>query len=131
MVYSFRNGFLNPLLGRRRCMDICPPSYPGETVPPERAFNPLCPLVEVPPCPEPSPRPIRFLFFLAPRGGLKSLSFIFRPLSFDDLHQMSDFPDHAPDCRGILKSHRSAYSGQTHSPQGPALGFGLTDFAFY
>src|SRR5512136_2748872 len=65
-LHSLREGFLNPRLGSRRWRGICPPSKPGERFPPDRALYPLCPLVEVPPCPDPSPRPILFLFFRAP-----------------------------------------------------------------
>jgi len=34
----------------------------------------LCPRVDVPPCPDPCPRPILFLFFREPAGGFRLLS---------------------------------------------------------
>ena len=49
---------MKPLLGIRLYKGICPPSNPGLTPPPERAFCPLCPLPAVFPFPEPCPRPL-------------------------------------------------------------------------
>jgi large subunit ribosomal protein L6 len=39
-------------------------------------FAPLCPLVEVPPKPEPAPRPILFLVLTEPSAGRKLFKFI-------------------------------------------------------
>src|SRR5215467_5476458 len=83
MAYSFRNGFVNPYLGTRRMSGIWPPSNPGCLPPPERANNPLCPLVAVFPCPDPGPRPIRFRFFLAPFAGARSCKFMMAALPED------------------------------------------------
>ena len=70
-----RKIFVNPLLGKRRYMGICPPSNPlMET--PERDFCPLCPLPAVLPKPEPIPRPLRFRAWRAPLLSLRSFSFI-------------------------------------------------------
>ena len=44
---------LKPLFGTRLCSGIWPPSKPGRTPPPERAFWPLWPLPAVLPLPEP------------------------------------------------------------------------------
>jgi hypothetical protein len=48
-------------------------------LPPERAFWPLCPLVDVLPWPEPTPLPILFLFFVAPKAGLMLFNSIIAP----------------------------------------------------
>src|SRR4030067_2216979 len=64
-----------PLLGNLLCRGICPPSNQGWDPPPARDCCPLWPLVEVPPWPDPEPRPILFLFLTAPLGGESWLSF--------------------------------------------------------
>ena len=50
---------LKPLLGKRRCNGICPPSKPTLWYPPARLFCPLCPRPQVLPNPLPIPRPTR------------------------------------------------------------------------
>ena len=63
---------LKPLLGIRLYKGICPPSNPGLTPPPERAFCPLCPLPAVFPFPEPCPRPLlKASLCLDPSAGRK------------------------------------------------------------
>src|SRR5690606_28026478 len=75
-TYSTRFGFLKPNFGTRRCNGICPPSKPIFVLCPERDCAPLCPRVDVPPRPDPAPRPIRFLFFTDPSAGFRLLKFI-------------------------------------------------------
>src|SRR5690606_35052814 len=76
-TYSTRFGFLNPNFGTRRCNGICPPSNPIFVLCPDRDCAPLWPRVDVPPRPEPWPRPIRFPFFVDPAAGFRLLKFIF------------------------------------------------------
>ena len=71
--------FLKPNLGRRRCNGIWPPSNPGLREYPERDWAPLCPRVDVPPLPDPSPRPMRFLLETDPLAGFKFDKFIMFP----------------------------------------------------
>src|SRR5690606_6615013 len=75
-TYSTRLMLLKPNLGTRRCKGICPPSKPIFTLLPDREPAPLCPRVEVPPRPDPVPRPTRFLFFTDPAAGFRLLKFI-------------------------------------------------------
>src|SRR2546423_14344252 len=74
--YSVRKILVNPLLGRRRCSGIWPPSKPRIMREPERERWPLCPRVEVLPMPEPMPRPTRFLLAVEPFGALSVDRFI-------------------------------------------------------
>ncbi len=50
-AYSTRNGLVNPRLGRRRWIGICPPSNPPKFMLPVRAFWPLPPRPAVLPWP--------------------------------------------------------------------------------
>ncbi len=56
-------------LGMRRARGIWPPSKPMRTLPPERAFWPLCPRPAVLPLPEPAPRPLRLASLVEPTAG--------------------------------------------------------------
>ena len=58
----------NPRLGTRRASGIWPPSKIGLSLNPWREEWPLCPLVEVLPCPEPIPAadPLPFLAAIDP-----------------------------------------------------------------
>src|SRR5690606_5314865 len=76
-TYSTRLMLLKPNLGTRRCNGICPPSKPILVLYPEREPAPLWPRVDVPPRPEPVPRPIRFLLLTDPSAGFRLLKFIF------------------------------------------------------
>src|SRR5689334_24067173 len=67
---------VNPRFGRRRCKGIWPPSKPRIMREPERERWPLWPRAEVLPMPLPMPRPTRFLFDVAPLGGLKVDKFV-------------------------------------------------------
>jgi hypothetical protein len=68
--------FVNPRYGKRRCSGIWPPSKPRIRLEPERDPWPLCPRVDVFPCPEPMPRPTRYRFRFAFFGALKFDKFI-------------------------------------------------------
>src|SRR5581483_7817728 len=71
--YSTRNGLWNPRFGTRRCSGIWPPSNPRLNLNPERDFAPLWPRPAVLPLPDPWPRPMRFLAWVAPAGGRRLL----------------------------------------------------------
>src|SRR5579883_1327960 len=88
VLYSTRKILVKPRLGRRRCSGIWPPSKPRIRLEPEREPCPLCPRVEVLPCPEPIPRPTRFLFLFAFFGALRLERFI-----FSSLYASQDCPD--------------------------------------
>ena len=51
--------FLKPVLGRRRCKGVCPPSKPCGMLTLDRFFCPFIPRPDVLPLPEPQPRPTR------------------------------------------------------------------------
>src|SRR5690606_10980173 len=67
---------LKPNLGRRFWRGIWPPSKPGRTRPPERAFWPLWPRPPVLPRPLPMPRPRRLPSLMRPGAGLSVFSFM-------------------------------------------------------
>src|SRR6202008_9244 len=79
-LYSVRKMFVNPRLGRRRCSGIWPPSKPRIRLEPEREPCPLCPRVDVLPCPEPIPRPTRLRFLFAFFGALRLERFMMSSL---------------------------------------------------
>src|SRR5699024_1386999 len=66
IAYFLRLILVNPSLGRRCHRGICPPTNPGLTPPPVRAFCPLCPRPDVFPLPEDIPRPTRLRVLRAP-----------------------------------------------------------------
>src|SRR5882672_9764624 len=83
-----------PLLGKRRCNGICPPSKPTLWKPPARDFWPLWPRPAVLPRPEPPPRPTRRRFFFEPAAGLMLFSSI---VLFLDLQEIARVIDHSAD----------------------------------
>ena len=58
-----------PNVGTRFCSGSWPPSKPGRTLPPDRAFWPLWPRPQVLPPPAAMPRPTRFFVFVLPSAG--------------------------------------------------------------
>src|SRR5882762_2327640 len=94
-TYSTRLGFLKPTLGTRRCNGIWPPSKPTFVLVPEREPAPLWPRVDVPPRPEPVPRPILFLFLVEPSAGFRLLKFMILNIFYR--YQMINFTYHADD----------------------------------
>src|SRR5690606_38546472 len=77
--YSFLLMLVNPNLGTLLCKGICPPSNPIFLEYPDLDLAPLCPRVEVPPLPEPSPLPTRFpSLWTAPCAGLRLCNSICR-----------------------------------------------------
>src|SRR5690606_29798696 len=90
-----------PILGRRICMGIWPPSKPALILPlPERANEPLWPRPAVLPSPEPMPRPTRVRSLRAPSAGLSVLSFM---CLFLDPDQIVDLVDQATDLGAVLQ----------------------------
>ena len=71
-LHKIGNETIQPLLGSLLVRGIWPPSKPGLTPPPERAFWPLWPLPAVLPLPEPLPRPLRKAFLTEPGAGESS-----------------------------------------------------------
>ena len=68
---------LNPNFGTLLCKGIWPPSKPSFLEYPDLDLAPLCPLVAVPPLPEPCPLPTLFLeVCMDPCSGFKLLKFI-------------------------------------------------------
>src|SRR6195952_3675776 len=94
-VYSTRLGFLKPTLGTRRCNGIWPPSKPTLVLVPEREPAPLWPRVDVPPRPEPVPRPILFLFLVEPSAGFRLLKFMILNIFYR--YQVINFFHHTDD----------------------------------
>ena len=76
---------MKPRFGMRRVIGIWPPSKCGLPPPgppcPERAMDPLCPLPEVFPSPEPGPRPSRRRARCEPGAGARLCSPIFSTFS--------------------------------------------------
>src|ERR1700709_2194750 len=102
-TYSTRLGFLKPTLGTRRCNGIWPPSKPTLVDVPEREPAPLWPRVDVPPRPEPVPRPILFLFLVEPSAGLRLLKFMILNIFY--CYQMINFTYHTDDSRCSFNFH--------------------------
>src|ERR1700712_3863493 len=102
-TYSTRLLFLKPTLGTRRCNGICPPSKPILAEVPEREPAPLWPRVDVPPRPEPVPRPILFLFLVEPSAGFKLLKFMILNIFY--CYQMVNFLYHTDDSRVCFNFH--------------------------
>jgi len=76
IIQGFLKILKKPRLGRRRMRGIWPPSKAGLIFAPERDFCPLWPRQEVLPCPEPIPRPTRFLLCFDPGDGCSSSNFM-------------------------------------------------------
>src|SRR5690554_3705859 len=118
-LYSTRLWDLNPNFGTRRCNGICPPSKPTFRAYPERDFCPLWPLVEVPPFPEPGPRPILLRVLVAPFAGFKFdkfiillfLSFYFN--LFNHRNQVIHFTDKPSNRRCVLMLNNAVHLGQS------------------
>ena len=72
-AYVLRNRLWNPRLGRRLYSGIWPPSNPASETP-LRDFWPLWPRPDVPPLPEPAPRPNRLRRGRAPAVSRSSFS---------------------------------------------------------
>src|SRR5579872_111656 len=100
LTYSTRLGFLKPTFGTRRCSGIWPPSKPTLLLLPEREPAPLWPRVDVPPRPEPVPRPILFLFLVEPSAGFRLLKFMILNIFY--CYQMINCTYHADDSRRSL-----------------------------
>ncbi|BAF58518.1 hypothetical protein PTH_0339 [Pelotomaculum thermopropionicum SI] len=130
-MISFLNLLVNPRFGMRRCSGIWPPSKPGRTPPPERAFCPLWPRPAVLPMPEPIPWPLRVGFVLAPGAGFSSCSFTCPTSSgFLDFKQVRDLIDHSPDLGGVFLDYGTVRPGQAQRAHGNALAFRAPDQAF-
>src|SRR5688572_15606163 len=110
-AYSMRNGLWNPRFGMRRCSGIWPPSNPRLCVKPERDFAPLCPRLAVLPCPDPWPRPTRFFACLAPFGGFNPV----RDIRLSNLHEVTDFVNHAARLGRVDDLDRVAHAAQTEA----------------
>src|ERR1700761_7947091 len=106
-TYSTRLGFLKPTLGTRRCNGIWPPSKPTLVDVPERDPAPLWPRVDVPPRPEPVPRPILFLFLVEPSAGFRLLKFMI--LNIFNRYQMINFLYHPYDSRCSFNFNAMVY----------------------
>src|SRR5690606_22947310 len=90
-----------PILGRRICIGIWPPSKPALILPlPDRANEPLCPRPAVLPRPEPIPRPTRLRASRAPSAGESVLR---RMVLLLDPDQVVDRIDQATNLRAVLQ----------------------------
>src|SRR5215203_5114842 len=116
----------------------CPPSNPGRTPPPARAFWPLWPRPDVLPLPEPIPRPTRVRSVLAPSFGLRSFKLIgivclissgerierswsdLRFAVFDN-HQVPHLREHAACGWGVDHFHGLVDPSQPEAGNGSAL----------
>src|SRR6195952_3743155 len=107
LAYSTRLGFLKPTFGTRRCNGIWPPSKPILVLLPEREPAPLWPRVDVPPRPEPVPRPILFLFLVEPSAGLRLLKFMILDIFY--CYQMINFFHHTYDSRSSFNFNAVVY----------------------
>src|SRR5262249_59788588 len=97
----FLNGALvNPRFGIRRCNGIWPPSNPRFWLLPERDHIPLLPRAAVFPCPEPGPRPMRFVLCVDPGSGRSVL--MPAMLLLQNSYQVRNFCDHTSNRRRIL-----------------------------
>src|ERR1019366_3663347 len=140
MANCFLKMLVNPRFGSRRCNGIWPPSKPRFWLNPVPARWPLEPRVEVLPCPEPMPRPIRFRPFTWPAGGFNPLRFIVpilhhqryaiagthysprrkavvRPAKglLDHLQQVRNFLDHAAEDRRVRTLDHLVQLAQTQA----------------
>src|SRR5664279_873081 len=114
MANCFLKMLVNPRLGSRRCNGIWPPSNPRFWLKPVPARWPLEPRVEVLPCPEPMPRPIRLRPFTWPFGGFNPLRFISVSL-LHHLQQVRDFLDHAAEDRCVRTLDHLVQLAQTQT----------------
>src|SRR3569833_3127442 len=126
-TYSTRLGFLKPTLGTRRCNGIWPPSKPTLVDVPEREPAPLWPRVDVPPRPEPVPRPILFLFLVEPSAGFKLLRFMILDIFYS--YQVIYFTYHTYNSRCCLNFHTVVNFTEAQSLYGFLLALGPVDHA--